>query len=348
MHIKQYTYGTFKIKKSLMCIRFGDQSDFPHYLSNFLEDMYPYESALSCQEYITDSEILLSVASFWKTDIILEKETNLVYIVDGYDNNHRDRIPNVTNEIVLELCKQGDIEFDTLFFDNFKYLLQQWINLLKREPKFALLYQDECDWYDVMEFQTREEMMQFIDNHLEANVVDKSNMYIKKHSYYKFDERHFVEFLNLECKDDRSKIPSCLGSLFQDLYPHERTLVIKEHISEFNLFLNVGKLLYHDIILEHATNLVYVVEGFEYYQQRYFEPKITKNQVLELCKEGKVPFDTLSFNNFKDIISTWLDLVQDHSPYVLLYQDEFELYHLMQFTRRSLMEKFVHIHLTAP
>ena len=347
MQIKKYTYGTFETKKSLMCIRFGDHvnhNDFPYFLSNFLEDMYPYKSALSCTEYIRESEVLLCISSLWKTDVILEKETNLIYIVDGYDNNHRDRIPNVTNEIVLGLCKQGDIEFDTLPFDNFKYLFRRWKNLLKRKPKFALLYQNESDWYDVMQFQTEESMMQFIDNHLEANVVNKNSMYIKKHSYYQFNEYELVSFLNLECKDNPTKIPLCLGYLLEELYPYERALLMKQHISEFNIFLNIGKLLYYDVILEHETNLVYVVQGFDYHLQRRFEPKITKEQVLELCKEGKVKFNILSFDNFKYLIRVWLDLVQNHSKYTLLYQDDNDWYNILSFDSQQVMKLFVANH----
>lgn len=167
--------------------------------------------------------------------------------------------------MVLKLCKQDEVEFDIITFDNFKYLFRRWKNLLKNEPPFALLYQNQFDWYDVMRFQTRELMLMFIENHLEANVIDKNSMYIKKHSYYSFDKRKLVDFRNLELKDTPSKIPLCLESLLEDLYPYERGLVIKKYISESDgLFPPIGKLLRYDVILEHTTNLVYIVQGYNY------------------------------------------------------------------------------------
>ncbi|MBP6869841.1 hypothetical protein KBC04_03100 [Candidatus Babeliales bacterium] len=341
MKIQKYTYGTFETKKSLMCIRFGDHKDFPYCLSDFLEDMYPYTSALSCAQYITEIDILLGL---WDTSAVLEKETNLVYIADISGSYYWDKISHLTNEMVLEFCKKGDIEFDILSFDNFKYLFRRWQNLLESEPKFALLYQNESDWYDVMQFQTKELMMQFIDNHLQAHVSDENSMYIKKHSYYQFNERKLVSFLNLECKDSPTQIPLCLGYLLEDLYPYERGLAIKQYISEFNLFLNIGKLLYHDVILEDETRLVYVVQGFEYHLQRRFEPKITKEEVLELCKEGKLKFDIITFENFKYLIQAWLELVQNHVKYSLLYQDECGWYDIVQFPTNELMKQFVRNH----
>lgn len=78
MQIKKYTYGRFKTKKSIMCIRFGDYFDVPYSLSDFLKEVYPYKTALLYKKYIKESDLLLKISIADDIHVILDKETYLV------------------------------------------------------------------------------------------------------------------------------------------------------------------------------------------------------------------------------------------------------------------------------
>jgi len=52
--------------------------------------------------------------------------------------------------------------------DNFFYILRTWNKYLEENPPFLLLYQDENDWFDILSFQSKEEMDRFVKNHTET------------------------------------------------------------------------------------------------------------------------------------------------------------------------------------
>ncbi|MBV8660762.1 MAG: hypothetical protein JO129_01280 [Candidatus Dependentiae bacterium] len=165
MYIKQYDCYKFGFKKYFLDINFVDNEYIPYCITNFLKAMYPYTTALLYEKYIEESEKSFDINTLYEVDIILDKNTHLVYIVEGYDNDYRYRIPGITKEIIIKMCKRGELNFNILYQNNFKYLFEKWVQLLQHEPKFALLYQDDKDWFDLMPFQTQEEMEQFVADH---------------------------------------------------------------------------------------------------------------------------------------------------------------------------------------
>lgn len=165
MYIKKSDFYKFGFKKYFLDIHFVDNEYIPHCITDFLKAMYPYDTALLYKKYVEDSDKSFAINTLYEADIILDKNSNLVYIIQGYDNDYRYRISDITKEMIINMCKHGELNFDILSQDNFKYLFTRWIQLLKNEPKFALLYQDDNDWYDILPFETEESMNQFVIDH---------------------------------------------------------------------------------------------------------------------------------------------------------------------------------------
>ena len=165
MYIKKYDFYKFGFKKYFLDVRFVDNKYTPHCITDFLKAMYPCDTALLYKNYVEGSDKFFDINTLYEAVIILDKNNNLVYVVEGYDNDYRYRISEITKEMIIDMCKRGELNFNILSQDNFKYLFKKWIQILKNEPNFTLLYQDDNNWYDLLPFDTQECMKQFVADH---------------------------------------------------------------------------------------------------------------------------------------------------------------------------------------
>ena len=166
MYIQKYDLYEFDIKYQygFLVIRFGDLPDIPYLIRDFFKSNYSFKAATNFKKYVdTDKDALIKDVFMYFT-IVLEQKKNLVYICDLFYETYL-RMEDQSAEHILELCLQGEYEYNVITLENFKYLLDQWIAILEYKPNFALLYQDENDWYDVLPFQTESQMKQFVQDH---------------------------------------------------------------------------------------------------------------------------------------------------------------------------------------
>ena len=102
--------------------------------------------------------------------VSIDNDNQLVYFSESYDDYcNKPQKPEINklleNENFIELCKMDWLEYNVMTKNNFIHLLFAWDKIVDTLPPFALLYQDDQGWYDVLSFDTQETMEQFIADH---------------------------------------------------------------------------------------------------------------------------------------------------------------------------------------
>ncbi len=166
MFIKKYDLYDFQYRKQyLMSFRFEDKDDIPYSITRFLKEIYPYDSAVWYKNHIEKIKGFDQIGIFQDVEITLDKINNIIYLSDASEDDYRFRTPNITSDIIIQMCNKEDLYYNVMTKDNFVALVSSWVELLKHEPKFVLLYLDDKDWYDVLPFETQETMEQFVADH---------------------------------------------------------------------------------------------------------------------------------------------------------------------------------------
>ena len=170
MYIKKYDLYSFEYKgRSFMSFRFEDNDTIPYYITNFLKEIYPQSVALWYENFIKISENFSKIGIFYGAEVTLDSKNNLIYISDADGDDYRIRTKNLTQDMVLEFCKNKSLESNVITKDNFIHLISSWIEILEQKPLFILLYQDDKDWYDVLPFESQIVMEQFVIDHAQKN-----------------------------------------------------------------------------------------------------------------------------------------------------------------------------------
>lgn len=109
--------------------------------------------------------------SFEEVEIHIDNQNSLVYFSESYHTYDRKPITLEIDELFeegnfIELCKIGFLDHIIMTKENFIYVLLTWNQILDQLQPFALLYQDEKKWYDVIPFQTQQAMEKFLADHL--------------------------------------------------------------------------------------------------------------------------------------------------------------------------------------
>jgi hypothetical protein len=104
---------------------------------------------------------------FQTAEVSVDNENDLVYIgvmPDPCDYEDKD-YPFIDEKTSLEHFQEGILESVHLKKDNFFRILRIWKKYLEEKPPFLLLYQDENDSFDILPFQSKEKMDQFVKDH---------------------------------------------------------------------------------------------------------------------------------------------------------------------------------------
>ncbi len=166
MYVKKYNVYKLKYNNSYFIDFRIENDDYLYPISSLLHEIYPYNKALWYQNFIQQEETLSKVGIFEDVEVGFDLKNNLIYLSDAYDDDYRSRTKNLTQDTVIEFCKNKTLEYITIPKDNFIHLVSSWMKLLEHEPNFAVLYLDDKDWYDVLPFETQETMEQFVADHI--------------------------------------------------------------------------------------------------------------------------------------------------------------------------------------
>ncbi len=136
-------------------------------LNMFLSSHFGYVKRKGILTFI--KECSLGIRFEW-INVDIDHENDLVYINESYESNDPKFDTPEINTLIeadnfIALCKMGLVDYTVMTKDNFTHLLFAWDKIIDTLPPFALLYQDDQGWYDVLSFDTQETMEQFIADH---------------------------------------------------------------------------------------------------------------------------------------------------------------------------------------
>ncbi len=139
----------------------------------FFNEAYVYIQRDGVLKYIHSIIDPLSqrITEFEMIQVGFDDENNLIYLLEGYFF-YRYKPTTVKIESLLEtskyveLCRMNFFEYAVMSKNNFIHIILSWDKIWNfKDVKFALLYQDDQGWYDVMPFESQEEMDEFIAQH---------------------------------------------------------------------------------------------------------------------------------------------------------------------------------------
>jgi len=176
MNIKQYKKFKFQYNDySLLNIK----SEYPiSYIAIFFYDAFRHIYKSGTIKFINKlKNYEESGINSEMIELNLEKQNNLAYISEPYDNSTKKITPEINDLIekqsTIELCHKNFIGYTILTQNNLFYLFIKWKEIIDNKDPFFLLYLDDNDWYDVEPFDTQEAMEQFIVDHTK---IDDDNL----------------------------------------------------------------------------------------------------------------------------------------------------------------------------
>ena len=107
----------------------------------------------------------------WNDDeIAIDQKNGFVYLGvvpdfccdEEYDDIYEEKMKDKS---FLQLYQENLLDHMTIPKDNFFHILRIWKKYLEEKPSFVLLYQDENNWFDVLPFNSKEEMEQFVKDY---------------------------------------------------------------------------------------------------------------------------------------------------------------------------------------
>jgi len=100
--------------------------------------------------------------------------------------------------------------------------------------------------------------------------------------------------------------------------------------------------------LDTVNNIIYVGEIFDagdlHMTDAEFNDKFGNMTSLQLCQNKIIDGAIISRNNFIKLLTTWGQLVQKKSAYILLYFDDQNWYDALPFDSKEAMENFIADH----
>ena len=170
MYIKEYETFTRNLEKSYSLHSLTEQSS--NYIAYFLCDSFSSLKRIGITDFINElSNFNKDGIEFELVDLNLDQKTNFIYISETYSDYSKKTIRNPALDRLInmappiELCKKNLIQYSIMTKENFIHILLAWDNILHQLPPFALLYQDDENWYNVLPFDTQKAVEQFVADH---------------------------------------------------------------------------------------------------------------------------------------------------------------------------------------
>jgi hypothetical protein len=141
-------------------------------ITDFLKAIDYYEGAIRYYNSMTTIHALSKAGTYWFCQIAVDYETKIIYIINSDVYDWDERTDNLNEAALIQRCLQNEAYYSTMSYYNFCYLVCAWIEILKIKPEFAMLYQDEKGWIDLMPFRTKRAMKEFVTLNSHFNLLD--------------------------------------------------------------------------------------------------------------------------------------------------------------------------------
>ncbi|MBV8661348.1 MAG: hypothetical protein JO129_04355 [Candidatus Dependentiae bacterium] len=156
MQIKDYDFFAYWPNyKKYSSIDYRDHAI--DHISYLLEEGCP----LNVEDFLKKLKESFEYGLYQYFAVIINDENDLIYITDLHYYDYS-LTKNMSASTIIKLCNENSLGCNIMTENNFIHLLLAWNNIRNQLSPFALLYLDDKDWYDVLPFQTQEEMEQFI------------------------------------------------------------------------------------------------------------------------------------------------------------------------------------------
>jgi len=103
-----------------------------------------------------------------------------------------------------------------------------------------------------------------------------------------------------------------------------------------------------DLNIDRVNNIVYLGQVFDAYEVKMTDEEFNRTynnmNALQLCQNNIVDCAAMTRENFIKLLTTWGQLVQKKSAYILLYLDDQNWYDALPFDSKEAMEQFIADH----
>ena len=140
-------------------------------ITEFLKSIDSYESATWYYNRMTSIYTLSKAGTDWYSQIVVDYDAKIIYLIMVDVDDHDERTHNLNEAALIKRCLQNEAYYSTMSYYNFCYLVCAWIEILKIKPEFAMLYQDEKGWIDLMPFRTKRAMKEFVTLNSHFNLL---------------------------------------------------------------------------------------------------------------------------------------------------------------------------------
>ena len=168
-------------------------------------------------------------------------------------------------------------------------------------------------------------------------------MKIKKYDFYKFDQKYQYDFIDIRFEDS-DNIPYYVTYFLKDIHSLSEARSCKNYLEkDKSAFDKVGIIQEVEVSIDRKNNLVYLSEASED-DYRFRDKNVTSQMVLQMCRDDKLEYDVMKYENFIELIDVWIAILEKNPAFVLLYQDEHDWYSLKAFAQEDAMRAFVAEH----
>lgn len=170
-------------------------------------------------------------------------------------------------------------------------------------------------------------------------------MYIKQNQKFERELNKYFPVGNLLFPFQYSI--SYAGLLFYDGFPHIRLFGTEEQVEKFKNRIEIGMSFEMiEITIDYTSDLAYISETVDF--NREVTPEIHQliesDNIIELCHIKFLNYTTMTQENLYHLLLTWEKLIDNGTPFILIYLDDQDWYDSLSFDSKDAMEKFVADH----
>jgi len=170
MYIKKYDMYKFDRGGYSLMPRADDSSIY--YIGMFFTRLLGVIELTQSAEWIEDFKTIYKNGFMYEEiNVSIDNESDLVYFSEELDSYEHEITTPELDQLAedgntIELCRRGIARHITMTKNNFFYLLTAWGRLCEKLPPFALMYEDDKNWFDILPFESKEAMEKFVADHI--------------------------------------------------------------------------------------------------------------------------------------------------------------------------------------